>query len=625
MSGASTKKPPTPKATATPPKIVSFRDDEADRVAIEILGEVVGGHNIDWKGKAMMMLLGPDPVLEPYCTIQIGSRVIHQTKKGEGGPHPIWTVATNAFFLFETTPQTIADHETLLTAALWYERKDPLQLTVLETICLGRATIPLADLFRSHEMEDRIDLPLYTIGNSNNNISPPPSKQPTAAVAAATMAKGGGTSCGILTLRFRLATLLDRHYLANLTGDRTLLLQQQLYQKKKIMSTATAPATGRPAAPTTSPSNHHMLITETNETQVAGTSFLNVVSSALRARSYYDAKTQQEMIVVKPSPDPMRVKETTYLSRSAIKTVTMAPSYEWIKAGSGNMGKVYVEVLSCHDLPNMDVAGAAGNYTDTFIAIVYEDAMVQTPVIDDELSPHWLPWTHRAFCFSMIHPTSTLYLAAFDYDLGLSQHDPIGRVAVNLTHLQQHTDYTLTYHLYPSSHVTDRTAAGTITIRVRVEYNDPKQALLTVLRQSQRPTFHVTVQKEKSLSVLRYTCYGEYGDNNEQPFDLTIVRSYVNEILEYKQAISYGIGDAVQSLLFWRGQVRIGTDLLIPLHSFLFFCMMTTLVERPYLFPSFLLLSSAWIMIAAQTQRQQHPSPVRLLWTHAKNQANKCL
>jgi hypothetical protein len=46
------------------------------------------------------------PVLEPYCTIQIGKRLIHQMKQAGGGANLIWTVATNAFFLFETTPLT---------------------------------------------------------------------------------------------------------------------------------------------------------------------------------------------------------------------------------------------------------------------------------------------------------------------------------------------------------------------------------------------------------------------------------------------------------------------------------------------------------------------------------------
>lgn len=230
--------------------------------------------------------------------------------------------------------------------------------------------------------------------------------------------------------------------------------------------------------------------------------------------------------------------------------------------------------------------------------------MVQTPVIDDELSPHWLPWTSRAFVFGMMHPASNLYIAAFDFDLGISSHDPIGRIVVNLANLQPSTEYTLKYNLFPSSNVTDRNAAGSICIRVRVQYDDPKKALMQTLKPV--PRMHVNVRKEKSLSVLRYTCFGENGEDND--FDLAVVRSYINEILGYKRAISYYFGDSFRSLMFWRGQVKVGR-LFLPIHSVLFFLSASTLVERPYLFPSFLLLSVAWMLIANHLERTQHPSP----------------
>lgn len=257
--------------------------------------------------------------------------------------------------------------------------------------------------------------------------------------------------------------------------------------------------------------------------------------------------------------------------------------------------------------------------------------MIQTPVIDDELSPCWPPWTQRAYIFGICHPSSTLYLAAFDYDFGVTNHEALGRAVVNIANLQRDTDYVLQYKLYPSTNVTDRTAIGSIKIRLRIEYSNEKEVLLASLRP--RPKFHINVRKEKSLFVLRYTCFGEYGDDNEQAFDLTVLRSYskfsslwfffsllsrphyvsfitlVNEILGYKKAITYCFGDAIRSLIFWRGQVHVCNDLDIPLHSFLFFCFATTLVEKPYLTPPFFLLSIAWLMLATQTLRRQHPSP----------------
>jgi hypothetical protein len=108
--------------------------------------------------------------------------------------------------------------------------------------------------------------------------------------------------------------------------------------------------------------------------------------------------------------------------------------------------------------------------------------------------------------------------------------------------------------------------------------------------------------------VVRYTCFGEY--NHEDKFDMTVARSYINEILEYKSILSYCILDAICSLLFWQGQVRV-CGLFLPIHSLLLFGWGTLLLDRPQLFPSFLLLSVAWILLATQTGRRQHPSPWR--------------
>jgi hypothetical protein len=227
-----------------------------------------------------------------------------------------------------------------------------------------------------------------------------------------------------------------------------------------------------------------------------------------------------------------------------------------------------------------------------------------TDVIDDELSPHWLPWTQRAFCFNMIHPASILYLAVFDFDIGMGQHDPIGRVAVNVGNLQPDTIHTLKYNLYPSSNVTDRVANGSISIRLRIECFDPRAALLAAFKP--RPKMHVNVTKEKSFRVVRYTCFGEY--DNEEKFDLTVTRSYVNEIFEYKASVRYAIVDTMKSLMFWHGQVEI-CSVMVPIHSLLFFTMATRLVERPQLIVPYSLLGVAWIMLANLSLRRHHPSP----------------
>ena len=205
-----------------------------------------------------------------------------------------------------------------------------------------------------------------------------------------------------------------------------------------------------------------------------------------------------------------------------------------------------------------------------------------------------------------MHPASILYLGVFDFDVS-SDHDPIGRVAINLSNLQYNTEYTLEYALYKSSNVTDRTANGSITIRLRMECYDEKAALLAVA--ARRPRININVRRQKTFRVVRYTCFGEY--DNEESFDLTVTRSYINEILSYKRKLYYAIRDSFFSLVFWRGQVEISDDgkTKIPLYSFLFFVGASHLIENPHMIVPFTLLSISFIMMASHTQRMQHPSP----------------
>ena len=88
-----------------------------------------------------------------------------------------------------------------------------------------------------------------------------------------------------------------------------------------------------------------------------------------------------------------------------------------------------------------------GDYTDPFVGIVFEDNMVRTDVIHDALDPRWMPWCTRAFCFNIHHPSSILLLGVFDYD-ATTEHDPVGRVVVNMANFQSNTSYLLHYALH---------------------------------------------------------------------------------------------------------------------------------------------------------------------------------
>lgn len=55
-----------------------------------------------------------------------------------------------------------------------------------------------------------------------------------------------------------------------------------------------------------------------------------------------------------PCPDPKNVEETEWLSATEIEKIVMEPSRKYKHFGSGKLAKIFLEILSCDDLPNME-------------------------------------------------------------------------------------------------------------------------------------------------------------------------------------------------------------------------------------------------------------------------------
>ena len=204
----------------------------------------------------------------------------------------------------------------------------------------------------------------------------------------------------------------------------------------------------------------------------------------------------------------------------------MKPSKDWINVGDPNApGKVFVEVLACNDLPNLDFPGLLSkNLTDPFCCLIMEDSVVNTSYISDNLNPRWMPTgDHRAFVFGVQHPSSHLYVGCFNYNstskiynpLGTFRdwiHTPVGRVLINLTQFTPDTVYTLHYHLYEvsSESAKDRMAGnhnGTLIIRLRIQWD---RQLLAGMRLP--PEFHISVPRKHDYQTAMYTTVGEVSD-----------------------------------------------------------------------------------------------------------------
>lgn len=206
---------------------------------------------------------------------------------------------------------------------------------------------------------------------------------------------------------------------------------------------------------------------------------------------------------MKPGPDPDRADQTKWMNYFEIESEVMEPSKEWIMAGSGSLGKLYVEVLQCDDLPNLDFSITGRNKTDPFACLVFEDAIGHTDVLNDLLSPRWMPWTQRAFVFNIMNPNSQLFIGVFDFDTADPNHDVVGRATCNVTNFHPDTIYTVKYNLHSVINF-EKTVRGNITLRIRVEWNDPRKALLSGYSLSREPEF-ISVSKKAFFRTVSFT------------------------------------------------------------------------------------------------------------------------
>lgn len=195
------------------------------------------------------------------------------------------------------------------------------------------------------------------------------------------------------------------------------------------------------------------------------------------------------------------------MTKEQVKLEVMKPSFSWIDSGTGNLGRIFLEVLSAEGLPNLDTGSFLGNLSDPFVSIVYEDTCLRTDTIDDCLNPVWLPWSKRAFILNIGHASSQIFLGVFDFDAGFDNNDLIGRVSIDITNLRPNTEYLLTYNIYPSAIVSGREIKGKVNIRLRLEIPDERKLALSILSPPV-PTY-VNVHRRKDFNLVRQTCLGK--------------------------------------------------------------------------------------------------------------------
>ncbi len=180
----------------------------------------------------------------------------------------------------------------------------------------------------------------------------------------------------------------------------------------------------------------------------------NLVDYALNGRILDSEGVQRRR--VKPGPDPELQLKMQYLTETEMMEFAHGASRTWIEAGSGALGRVYVEIIACEGLKSKSIQNFIGKKADPFVSLVYEDCIVETDIIPNCNNPFFMPWTKRAFVFNTMNALSSLYLGVFDHDCGPFPHKGLGRATIDLHELKPNTKYTLKYNLYSSSNVTSR-------------------------------------------------------------------------------------------------------------------------------------------------------------------------
>lgn len=239
------------------------------------------------------------------------------------------------------------------------------------------------------------------------------------------------------------------------------------------------------------------------------------------------------------------------MSDDQILEESMKPSTHWIEAGSGTLGKLFVEILGCSKLADVNGSLEFWDSMDPFACLVFEDAIVNSDVIGNCSSPRWMPWCQRAFVFNINHPSSSLFIGIFDHDqefgplqkvnlIARSVHDPVGRVEIHVSNFKADTVYTLAvcigvllenyctfqtnntllhlvivsqYPLYFGDELEEhkKKEKGRLWIRVRKTWRHPQKATLAAI--SPAPPTVITVACPVDYRVARYTTQGPVSNN----------------------------------------------------------------------------------------------------------------
>ena len=288
--------------------------------------------------------------MDPYCIIRLASMEVHRTKPCFDTGNPIWTIRSNSLCAFH-----IPTEEAMTYQSPALKRKVTADASAAAGITidimdgpkhLGTCSIPLVRVREILHTQpgERLEFPVQPLEALLEKRTDPRTMhaQP------------------ILALRIRHATIDDLIFLGRHPEPQDDEQQQPtgwVFDKK----------TGRPQR------SLHLEAADLEFRQVQRKNLLQFYSRK-------NPKTHEQEYRVLPGPDPRDPVHTEWMTKDQINTSALQPSQQFVQAGTGTVGKCYVEVLAANDLPNMDL-DVANDKTDPFVAMVFEDCMVRTDML----------------------------------------------------------------------------------------------------------------------------------------------------------------------------------------------------------------------------------------------------
>lgn len=409
----------------------------------------------------------PDPEvphsIDPYVVIRDGKVDIHSTSFITDSINPVWTLSTGSFFLLQSD------------VVEFFDRSNVLEFTVKN----HRATANIEDQTIGTVMVHKTELLDGTGERKCYQILRPP--MPSKMKNEAHKKNLTSFEDPYLYLRYRPASMEDIEFMntfqkeMNQKSDESL---EGVYASETFLAPQfnSAPLLYQPTEKEGGENNHSPLLR------------------------------------VKPAPDPENVPGTEWMTKTMIEEASKGHSTSWTMAGSGSIGKLYIEILGCNGLTN--VALAADKKSNPFVNIVFEDAIVNTEVIHDCFSPRWMPWSQRAFVINMMNLSSQVFVGVFDCKsnqvIGGINHDPLGRAMINLSSLRPRAIHSLSYNLYDSDSI-NRQFRGKISIRLRLAIDDERKALIHEM--SPRDHYYVSTVRESDFRCATYSLTSDVGSH----------------------------------------------------------------------------------------------------------------